>query len=88
MGVQGLAFPAPPVPASADCLFTDVYAPSELGENIPVLVWLQGGAFVNLFSPNYNGSALVEASFNNAVVVSFNSRVGRQGFLGAKSCRA
>lgn len=44
------------------------------------MIWLQGGAFVNLFNPDYNGSALVEASSDNAVIVSFNYRVGPHGF--------
>jgi acetylcholinesterase len=46
-----------------------------------VLVWIQGGAFVQLFNPNYNGTGIVEASNNETIVVSFNYRVGPYGFL-------
>lgn len=75
------------MPASEDCLFIDVFAPSRLNGSAPVMIWLQGGAFVNLFNPNYNGSALVEAASDNAVIVSFNYRVGPQGFLASDELR-
>ncbi|KAM0331259.1 hypothetical protein ACHAQA_002929 [Verticillium albo-atrum] len=85
-GVQELAFPPAPLPASEDCLFLDVYAPAHVeGDGVPVMVWIQGGAFVNLYNPNYNGSGLVEASNNNAVIVTFNYRVGPQGFLASQA---
>lgn len=68
-----------------DCLFIDVYTPSKTAAEsecgLPVMVWLQGGAFVQLFNPNYNGTGIVEASGGNMIVVSFNYRVGPYGFL-------
>lgn len=48
------------------------------------MVWLQGGAFVSLFNPNYNGSGIIQANGGNVIVVSFNYRVGPQGFLASK----
>jgi acetylcholinesterase len=48
---------------------------------LPVLIWIQGGAFVQLFNPNYNGTGIIEASDNETIVVSFNYRVGPYGFL-------
>lgn len=48
------------------------------------MIWLQGGAFVQLINPNYNGTGLVEASKGNVIVVSFNYRVGPYGFLASK----
>ncbi|KAH7128554.1 Alpha/Beta hydrolase protein [Dendryphion nanum] len=95
-GVQGLAFRSAPVPLAEDCLFIDVYTPSnsdgtrpspETREGLPVLVWLQGGAFVQLFNPNYNGTGIVEASRGKAIVVSFNYRVGPYGFLANEDLR-
>lgn len=85
-GVQDLAFPPAPIPTSEDCLFIDVFSPNTTNDSKakPVLVWIQGGAYVNLFNPNYNGTGLVEASKGDAIVVTFNYRVGPHGFLASK----
>ena len=48
------------------------------------MLWLQGGAFVQLFNPNYNGSGLIEASGRKVIVATFNYRVGPYGFLASK----
>lgn len=45
------------------------------------MLWIQGGAFVELINPNCNGSGLIEASEGRAIIVSFNYRVGPYGFL-------
>jgi acetylcholinesterase len=52
------------------------------------MLWLQGGAFVQLFNPNYNGTGLIEASNGGVIVVSFNYRVGAYGFLASEELRA
>lgn len=75
---------------SEDCLYIDVYAPQSMGTDsyttsepngLPVMIWIQGGAFVQQYNPNYNGTGIVEASGGNVVVVTFNYRVGPYGFL-------
>lgn len=80
------SFPTIPVSYSEDCLFIDVYAPAKSKRGgprhgLPVMIWFQGGAFVQLFNPNYNGTGLIDASGGNAIVVSFNYRTGPYGFL-------
>jgi len=45
------------------------------------MLWIQGGAFVQLFNPNYNGSGLITSSGMEVIVVTFNYRVGPYGFL-------
>lgn len=84
-GVEGLAFNAVPgIPLSEDCLYIDVYTPSDATnhpQGMPVMLWIQGGAFVQLFNPNYNGTGIVESSGGNVIVVTFNYRVGPYGFL-------
>jgi len=80
------SFPTIPVTYSEDCLFIDVYAPAEAnrgspGHGLPVMIWFQGGAFVQLFNPNYNGTGLIDASDGNVIVASFNYRTGPYGFL-------
>lgn len=65
-----------------DCLFLNVWTPSLEGGGRPVLVWIHGGSF-RMGSgswPVYDGSRL--AREGDAVVVTFNYRLGALGFLG------
>lgn len=68
---------------SEDCLFLDVYAPSNATETskLPVYVFIQGGGFNSNSDPNLNGTSLVKASKYNIIVVTFNYRVSLYGFL-------
>jgi para-nitrobenzyl esterase len=66
-----------------DCLNLNVFthtAPTG-ASNLPVLVWIHGGAYTNGSGsiPWYHGSALAS---RGAVVVSINYRLGALGFLG------
>jgi para-nitrobenzyl esterase len=66
-----------------DCLNLNVFthtAPTG-ASNLPVLVWIHGGAYTNGSGsiPWYHGSALAS---RGAVVVSINYRLGAFGFLG------
>jgi carboxylesterase type B len=77
--------------SSEDCLFLDVYAPTNAGESrnfLPVFVFIQGGGFNTNGNPNLNGSGLIAASDNNIVIVTFNYRVGPYGFLTSKEVQA
>lgn len=68
---------------SEDCLFLDVYAPSNATtrSKLPVFLFIQGGGFNVDGTPNQNGTGLINASGNNIIVVNFNYRVGLYGFL-------
>ncbi|KAK7737865.1 hypothetical protein SLS53_006242 [Cytospora paraplurivora] len=68
---------------SEDCLFLDVYAPSNAttSSNLPVYFFIQGGGFNTNSNPNLNGTGLVQASGNNIIVITMNYRVGLYGFL-------
>jgi len=74
---------APTNTSSEDCLFLDIYAPSNATDlsKLPVYFFIQGGGFNTDSNPNLNGSGLVIASDLNIVVVNFNYRVGPYGFL-------
>lgn len=63
-----------------DCLTINVWRPSHTERNLPVMVWIYGGGFVNGgASPLvYSGQQFAK---NNVVFVSFNYRVGRFGFF-------
>lgn len=62
-----------------DCLHVNVYTPGREGER-PVLVWIQGGAFLGGTAcvPLYDGRRL--AARGDVVVVTFNYRVGALGW--------
>ncbi len=66
---------------SEDCLYLNVWTPAKnSGEQLPVMVWIHGGAF-NFGSaslPEYNGQRLAE---KGVVVVTLNYRLGPLGFL-------
>jgi para-nitrobenzyl esterase len=66
---------------SEDCLTVDVWSPANPGDNLPVLVWVYGGAYLTGGSTlvTYDGSTL--AADHGVVVVSVNYRLGAMGFL-------
>jgi len=67
--------------ASDDWLTVNVWSPApEPGAALPVMVWIQGGAYVIGMSgrPEYDGGRL--ARDGGVVVVTFNYRVGIEGF--------
>ncbi len=63
------------LPESEDCLTLNVWAPSDVTEPLPVMVWIHGGA-------NVNGSGRTDGtSFarDDVILVSMNYRLGRFG---------
>jgi para-nitrobenzyl esterase len=67
---------------SEDCLRLNIWTPTPLPSNVPVIVWFHGGSFVNAsanFAPQ-NGVTL--AASTGAIVVEPNYRLGPFGFLG------
>jgi para-nitrobenzyl esterase len=68
-------------PPSEDCLYMNVWTPAHsAGANLPVMVWIYGGGFVNGGSSPavYSGHNFAKGG---VVFVSFNYRVGRFGFF-------
>lgn len=70
---------ARPSPAP-DCLTVNVWTPDPGAARLPVLVWFHGGAYTfgSAADPVYDGA--VQARESAAVVVTFNYRVGVEGF--------
>lgn len=62
-----------------DCLYLHVWAP-EGGEDLPVYVWIHGGAYVtgSGSSALYDGTEFVK---DGVIVVTFNYRLGALGYL-------
>lgn len=69
-----------------DCLFLNVWAPSDATPNskLPVFFWIQGGGYCYNINANYNGSDLVKSTGNKMVFVGINYRVGPFGFLASE----
>jgi para-nitrobenzyl esterase len=68
-------------PMSEDCLYLNVWAPSDPGEGkLPVMVWIYGGGFQqgSAANPVFDGAGLAA---RGVLVVSVNYRVGIFGFL-------
>jgi para-nitrobenzyl esterase len=68
---------------SEDCLFLNVYTPSNATarSRLPVFVWIHGGALVSGAGSDYDPSVMV--ADNNIIVVTINYRLGSLGFLAA-----
>ncbi len=65
---------------SEDCLYLDIYAPPDAaGKDLPVMVWIHGGANVWGRASVYEGSRL--AINENVIVVMVQYRVGPLGFF-------
>ncbi|WP_332909562.1 carboxylesterase/lipase family protein [Nocardia yamanashiensis] len=64
---------------SGDCLTLNVWSPDLGAVNMPVMVWIQGGTYLENDSgnPHCDGAGLAAAG---VVVVSMNYRVGMDGF--------
>ncbi|XP_052022996.1 cocaine esterase-like [Apodemus sylvaticus] len=71
----------PPIPMSEDCLYLNIYTPDHAheGSNLPVMVWIHGGALVIGMASLYDGSTL--AATENVVVVTIQYRLGVLGFF-------
>ncbi|KAJ8281220.1 hypothetical protein GJAV_G00064960 [Gymnothorax javanicus] len=77
--VLGVNFTVPP--ASEDCLYLNVYAPSNIttGKKAPVMLWIHGGGLVIGSASQYDGTAL--AAYEGVVVVIIQYRLGILGFF-------
>ncbi|OGM41648.1 putative carboxylesterase [Aspergillus bombycis] len=66
-----------------DCLFINVFTPSNAtpGSDLPVWVYIQGGAYATNSNANYNGTQVIQESGHGIILVNFNYRVGALGFL-------
>uniref|UniRef100_A0A0L8G7V6 Carboxylic ester hydrolase n=1 Tax=Octopus bimaculoides TaxID=37653 RepID=A0A0L8G7V6_OCTBM len=76
---------------SEDCLYLNIWAPSEARKsrlNLATMIWIYGGAFMSGSSTLdiYDGRWL--AASENVIVASLNYRVGPFGFLSLNDVRA
>jgi len=71
-----------------DCLFLNVRTPANVtaSSELPVMVWIHGGAFFAGEGSDYDGSSIITE--NNVIVVTLNYRLGLFGFLALPSLAA
>ncbi|MFV8186374.1 carboxylesterase/lipase family protein [Streptomyces sp. AF1B] len=72
-------FTGPGADAAPDCLTVNVWSPDPGAARLPVMVWFHGGAYAfgQAGDPVYDGARLAS---RGVVVVTFNYRVGMEGF--------
>ncbi|CAK5281957.1 unnamed protein product [Mycena citricolor] len=75
---------------SEDCLFLNVYYPSDAvgtpGKKLPTIVWIHGGGYI-LGSSAVNGGDIIQQSNHNVVVVLIQYRLGVFGFLAGSAVK-
>ncbi|WGP13970.1 carboxylesterase family protein [Streptomyces sp. SH5] len=78
---QSAELPGAPVwsPGDEDILTLNIWTPAEGPGDLPVLVWIHGGAYAfgSSAQPDFDGTALAGEGL---VVVTLNSRLGFEGF--------
>ncbi|GAB1293549.1 Carboxylic ester hydrolase [Apodemus speciosus] len=79
-GLKRIKMIMPPLSMSEDCLYLNIYTPAHANEssNLPVMVWLHGGALVIGMASMHDGSRL--AATEDVVMVSTQYRLGILGF--------
>ncbi|KAL6479036.1 hypothetical protein MHYP_G00124690 [Metynnis hypsauchen] len=77
--IMALSFTPPTV--SEDCLYLNVYTPSQrsAAEKLPVMFWIHGGGLYMGGAIQYDGSVL--AAYENIVVVVIQYRLGILGYF-------
>ena len=79
--------PKYPLPAqSEDCLYLNIWAPSEIRRGCPVALWIHGGAFDHGFGSEMEFDGVAFAA-RGVILVTINYRVGVFGFLALEDLR-
>jgi para-nitrobenzyl esterase len=81
-GLDGLfGIPKGELRGNEDCLYLDIYAPSDATSrsNLPVMFWIHGGSNVWGRTAQYDGSALAQSE--NVIVVVVQYRLGPLGWF-------
>ncbi|CAG9982888.1 unnamed protein product [Clonostachys byssicola] len=75
---------------SEDCLFVNVFTPSNATSDskLPVWLYIQGGGYASNADHDYDGSMVIRESGYNILFANFNYRVGALGFLASEKVRA
>ncbi|KAJ8031508.1 Acetylcholinesterase [Holothuria leucospilota] len=66
---------------SEDCLYLNVFVPSNSPRNAAVMVWIHGGGFAFGYGLNIPTNHVALAAIGDVIVVTFNYRLGILGLL-------
>tara|TARA_B100000902_G_C27308649_1_gene917068 strand:- start:1565 stop:3355 length:1791 start_codon:yes stop_codon:yes gene_type:complete len=64
---------------SEDCLYLDIYTPSKINNDLPVMFWIHGGGNTSGLKDLYDFSKMV--SKHDVIVVAINYRLGPMGWF-------
>ena len=64
---------------SEDCLYLDIYTPSKIKDDLPVMFWIHGGGNTSGLKDIYDFSKMV--SKHDVIVVAINYRLGPMGWF-------
>ncbi|XP_052023002.1 pyrethroid hydrolase Ces2a isoform X3 [Apodemus sylvaticus] len=80
-GVKEMELTLSPIPMSEDCLYLNIYTPAHAheGSNLPVMVWIHGGALVLGSASMLDVSPL--AATEEIIIVAIQYRLGILGFF-------
>nr|XP_048292942.1 pyrethroid hydrolase Ces2a-like [Myodes glareolus] len=80
-GPKDMNLPLPALSMSENCLYLNIYTPAHahVGSNLPVMVWIHGGALVGGMASITDGSML--AAIEDVVVVNIQYHLGVLGFF-------
>jgi para-nitrobenzyl esterase len=73
--------PDPPLPATEDCPFLNVWTPAADDKKRPVMVWFHGGGFATGSGSSYAYDGVRLAKRGDVVVVTTNHRLNQFGYL-------
>tara|TARA_B100000925_G_scaffold244426_1_gene194275 strand:+ start:9667 stop:11451 length:1785 start_codon:yes stop_codon:yes gene_type:complete len=74
-GADGTGF----IAGTEDCLYLDIYAPSKIVDDLPVMFWIHGGGNTSGLKDLYDFSKM--ASKHDVIVVAINYRLGPFGWF-------
>ncbi|KAF8170425.1 Alpha/Beta hydrolase protein [Pholiota molesta] len=74
---------------SEDCLFLNVYVPGSLGSkaNLPVVVWIHGGGYIEGNATMFTGNDILRESGGGVILVVIQYRLGLFGFLAGQKVK-
>ncbi|XP_052022999.1 pyrethroid hydrolase Ces2a-like isoform X2 [Apodemus sylvaticus] len=80
-GIKQMELTTIPISMSEDCLYLNIYTPAHAqeGSNLPVMVWIHGGALVLGSASMLDGSIL--AATEEIIIVAIQYRLGILGFF-------
>ncbi|MFF2554523.1 carboxylesterase/lipase family protein [Nocardia sp. NPDC058058] len=75
---------APNSAQNEDCLSLNVWSPTTVTTDLPVMVWIHGGSFTSGAGSDYGAAQFMTQAANPMIVVTINYRLGALGTLAVR----